>query len=100
MDLDELFSDVVTPVLDQMLRPGELDDVSAIPTPTGPWPGSEGTLLRVVAAGEPFHFWVWTPGVVEETPAELRARLASDLQDFIAESRFGWAELRPYPAPS
>jgi len=96
VDLDELFRAVVTPVLDQMLRPGELDEVSVTPAPTGSWPGSEGTLLRVVAVGEALHFWVPTPGVAAESPTELRARLASDLQDFIAESRFGWAELRGY----
>ena len=63
---------------------------------TGPWPPSEAVLLRVVVVGEAFGSWAWTPGQVDETAAELRARLASDLQDFIAESGFGWAQLRPY----
>ena len=95
-DVAELLSDVVVPVLDQLLRPGELDQVGLEPPVTGPWPPSEAVLLRVVVVGEAFGSWAWTPGQVDETAAELRARLASDLQDFIAESGFGWAQLRPY----
>ena len=56
-------------------------------------------LLRVVAVREELGVWLWTPGQVGESPAELRARLASDLQDHIAESRSGWAELRGYREP-
>ena len=100
MDVAELLSDVVTPVLDQLLRPGELDRVGLEPPLTGPWPPSVAVRVQVVVVGEAFHFWAWNPGQVEEGPAELRARLASDLQDFIAESRFGWAEQRPYVEPS
>ena len=100
MDEAELLRTVVTPVLDQLLRPGELQSVRVIPETDDDWPDSAEVSLRVVAVGEVFGFWVRVPGQVEESPAELRARLASDLQDFIAESRFGWAEQRPYPAPS
>ena len=96
MDVDELFRDVVTPVLDQLLRPGELDTVRLDPPVTGTWPPSVPVQLQVTAVGETCHSWAWDPGQVEETPAELRARLASELQDFIAESRFGWSELREY----
>ena len=99
MDLDELFADVVHPVLDQLLRPGELTSTSVMcPLPwSGPPLGD--VLLRVVAVREELGVWLWTHGQVEESPAELRARLASDLQDHIAESRFGWSELRPYREP-
>ena len=100
MGLDELFADVVHPVLAQLLRPGQLS--SAGVTCPLPWSGPPrgDVLLRVVAVGEEFGVWLWTPGQVEESPAELRARLASDLQDHIAESRFGWAELREYVEPA
>lgn len=100
MDLDELFRAVVAPVLDQLLRAGELDSVSiACPLPAV-GPPRRDVLLRVVAMGEEFSAWVWTDGQVEATAAEQRARLASDLQDHIAESRFGWGELRPYREPA
>ncbi|QXG74909.1 hypothetical protein KUM42_13740 [Modestobacter sp. L9-4] len=99
MDVAELLSDVVTPVLDQLLRPGELDQVELEPPVTGPWPPTVAVRLRVVVVGEAFGFWAWTPGQVEETAPELRARLASDLQDHVAESRFGWSQLREYREP-
>ena len=100
MDVAELFRDVVAPVLDQLLRPGELDGIRLDPPVTGAWPPSVSVLLQVTAVGETCHFWAWNPGQVDESAAELRARLASDLQDFIAESRFGWAEQRPHLDPS
>jgi len=96
MDLDELFSEVVTPVLDQLLRAGELDSVSiTCPLPASGPPRGD-VLLRVVAQGEAFGVWSWTHGQAEATAAEQRARLASDLQDHIVESRFGWGQLRPH----
>jgi hypothetical protein len=100
VDVDGLFRDVVTPVLEQLLRPGELDRVRIEPPVSGAWPPSVPVQLQVIAVGETCHFWAWNPGQVEETPAELRARLASELQDFIAESRFGWSELREYREPA
>ena len=100
MDEAELLRDVITPVLDQLLRPGELDSVTLTPSSSGPWPPPTSVHLQVVAVGEEFGVWLWAPGQAEESPAELRARLASDLQDHVAESRFGWAELREYAEPA
>ena len=99
MDEAELLRDVIAPVLDQLLRPGELDAVSLSPSTSGPWPPPTSVRLRVVAVGEEFGIWLWTPGQVTQTPAELRAHVASDLQDHIAESGFGWSELREYREP-
>ena len=39
----------------------------------------------------------WHQGQAAESAEDGRARLASELQDFIAESRFAWSELRPNP---
>ena len=100
MDLDELFSEVVTPVLDQLLRPGELESAGLTCPPPFSGPPLGDVLLSVVAGGESFGVWVWTHGQLEETAAELRARLASDLQDHVVESRVGWGELRPYREPT
>lgn len=52
--------------------------------------------LSLAVKGETFHFWVLTPGQAPESVAELRVRFASQLQDWIAESGFGWGELRPH----
>jgi hypothetical protein len=99
VDEAELLRDVITPVLDQLLRPGELEAVSLSPSTGGPWPPPAAVRLRVVAVGEEFGVWLRTPGQAAESPVELRARIASDLQDHISESRFGWSELREYREP-
>jgi len=99
VDEAELLRDVITPVLDQLLRPGELDAVTLTQSTSGPWPPATSVLLRVVAEGEEIGIWLWTPGQFAQTPTQLRAHVASDLQDFIAESRFGWSQLREYVEP-
>jgi hypothetical protein len=43
--------------------------------------------------------WLWSAGQAAESPVELRARLASDLQDLVAESRSGWSQLREHREP-
>ena len=50
--------------------------------------------LHVVACGEIFDFRIWSTDSPYDDAAELRARLTSDVLDWIAESRFGWAERR------
>ena len=35
---------------------------------------------------------------IDSSVTEWRNRLASNLQDFVAESRFGWGEWRSLPA--
>jgi hypothetical protein len=89
--LDELLSSVVTPVLGELLPDVDLQEIAVSAEPGG------AILLRVVAGGEPFGFWVHTPGRQPESPTELRHRLADQLQDHVAETRFGWGQLRPHP---
>jgi hypothetical protein len=48
-------------------------------------------------AGETFHISMWNVGEPVLSDADARERLASYLQDFIAESHFGRGELRAYP---
>lgn len=51
--------------------------------------------------GEPFQCEVFqTPAMDDWSTTQMAEKLASDLQDFIAESRFGWGQLRPYSFPS
>lgn len=51
---------------------------------------SEDLLLRVVVCGEEMGFWLDPPEDVDG----FTNRLRSELQDFVAESGFGWGELR------
>lgn len=51
---------------------------------------SEDLLLRVVVFDEEMGFWLYPP----EDASGFTARLRSELQDFVAESGFGWGELR------
>lgn len=48
-------------------------------------------MLEVRILGE--HQGIWGNG--DETAIEVYERVRSDLQDFVAESRFGWGQLRP-----
>lgn len=49
------------------------------------------TQLQVFVLGESCLAWV--DG--SESAEEVRARIRSDLQDFVAESTFGWGQQRP-----
>jgi hypothetical protein len=67
--------------------------VNRDPEFSGP-PSHTQLWLHVVACGEIFDFRIWSTDSPDDGAAELRARLTSDLQDWIAESRFGWGEQR------
>lgn len=100
---------VAAPVVTSMLTAEELEEL------TVRWgvDGHEGDVwVRVVAVGEVFQDWltspVWRRGEAGAQPldaAECAARLADHLQDWIAESRFGWGQRRisahvlPAPEP-
>lgn len=49
-------------------------------------------LLRVCTFSDSIGIWA---GGGRETAEELHERFRSDLQDFVAESTFGWGQLRP-----
>jgi hypothetical protein len=85
----DLLDEVVSPVLRVLTRAGELEAVTVERT------GGE-VRLELTLRGEIFRTTLWSPAV-EEAAADARDRLASDLQDFIAESRFAWSESRPWP---
>jgi hypothetical protein len=85
----DLLDDVVSPVLRALTREGELEAVSVEHV--------DGEVqLEVTLRGEIFRTTLWSPSV-EEAPADARDRLASDLQDFISESRFAGGDQRPWP---
>ncbi len=87
-DLATVVAEVVLPVLRRLARPGEVDDLSI------GW-NADGLGLRITMRGELFGEYLWADDL-PWSPVEARERLASNLQDFIAESRFGWGELREF----
>lgn len=92
MRLDELLGAVVAPVVAALLPDDDVEELSLYrEVDDGPH-----VVLRVVAAGETFRFFVRAPGQAPESADDLRHRLAEDLQDFVAESSFGWGQQRPH----
>lgn len=83
----EVVAEVVAPVVRGMTRPGEVDAVLV------GWVDRE-LRLELTLRGETFHGPLWAPGEPPWSAPAARHRLASDLQDFIAESTFAWGELR------
>lgn len=82
-----LLDEVVNPVLNKLLKEGELQGVH-IRRAKG------GDILAVVSAGgETFELLLWYAGC-EDTVEETRAGFYSELQDALAESSFAWGELR------
>lgn len=77
-----------------LVRPGEVErswiDVSLGGRGRRP---DGGEWWHVIVCGETFDFWLTPPELIESTE-ERADRLASDLQDRIAESRFGWGRQR------
>jgi len=96
--------DAVQPALREILTPAELAKTTtrvtwAPDSMTGlgrrqTMDGDESlrpeALLEIRTLGE--HKGVWVSG--EETVSEVCERVRSDLQDFVAESNFGWGQLR------
>lgn len=119
LDLRMVFASVVSPVLAELFDPGELEsaelDWREIRIPVVPdrvaqsgvyvsniqfgeidWTTEVNLVLDLTAVGEHFSFYLATP----ETPLDqidlpsISAELYSQIQDFIAESSFGWGQLR------
>jgi len=104
---DELMAQVVTPSFERMFKPDELSKFR-FELRQGPRESRvfsrEGGWVPVTYLG------VWRLELIdgasrtgislvqpwaEETEDEIRERLRSDLQDFIAESSFAWGQFRP-----
>ena len=91
---------VVEPVVRSLLTEGELEQITVSWAANGD-PGD--VWVHVVAAGEVFGCWMFSrswPGHGPDgdhtttTPQECAERLADQLEDWIAESRFGWGQQR------
>jgi len=73
----------------------ELDtfEVSSKPPEDYPFDGDFDLWLHLTVGEERFDLQLGEKGV-SETPEELIERIRSELQDWIAESRFAWGQLR------
>ena len=97
-DLDRVRVELVDPVLDALLLDGELDAVR-LEWASDPFATASGELLtiRVRARGEELQSYLWSPDWgVDETKKRIRRRLAGEVEDFVAESRFAWGQQRVY----
>ena len=97
-DLDRARVELVDPVLDALLQDGELDSV-LLEWASDPFATASGELLtiRIRARGEELQSYLWSPDWgVDETKKRIRRRLAGDVEDFVAESRFAWGQQRMY----
>jgi hypothetical protein len=83
----ELLRKVVLPSVESLFVAAEIDEIRLI---------SSDTECRVfiVAAGELAESIVWSDEIELWNAYDAREKLASEFQDFIAESRFGWGSLR------
>ena len=84
----------VVPVLNALFGKDEIDDVRVV-RESGERSEREIRLSVTVQGEESGHF-LWREGQAEESAEEMAVRLAGELQDFIAESRFAWGERRPW----
>jgi hypothetical protein len=87
----------IGPVLVGLLAPDEIEQVSVGRHQDPGDGGALQVLLSVTVQGEESRHYLWREGQVEESSEELRKRLAGEVQDFIAESRFAWGERRAWP---
>lgn len=97
-DLPGLIERVVLPVVRALVHDDEsVDGISLAWEGDPPTRGRSDLLLTITVEGETFRWIALTQAAPVEAEAAARSRLASDLQDFIAESGFARGQLRPHP---
>ena len=85
---DQVLAEIVTPALEVLTRPGEVTSVRV-------WDEDEFVMAEVRFGEERFASHAWQAGV--SPPDTWLGKFASDIQDFVAESRFAWGSWRDYP---
>lgn len=88
-DLDDIRARVALPVVASLVRPAELQHVDV------GWRQDELWVL-VRAAGETWQAPIWELYLAEpdETLADVAARLADRLEDWVCETGFAWGQRR------
>lgn len=98
VDIAKVQRDVVDPVLARMLKPGELERVNLKRGRYDHAPRSDENydelIVNLVVAGEMFGTAILYAEDDRGDLEAMRDRLVDHWQDFIAESSFGWGELR------
>ncbi|MGN6035769.1 hypothetical protein ACP6NG_10335 [Brevibacterium casei] len=87
---DQVMERIVRPAVDRILRDGELDRLDIIE-------GCSRNLIdvRITVGDEVFILPVTVPRADDdEEIADMAQHFFDMLQDFVAESSFGWGELR------
>ena len=95
-DIGELRRSVVDPVVSHMFDDDEVSQVDVYWSP-GAAAGHGSILVRIVACDEVYVGYLWDSSWERVSGKALARKLASEVQDFISESSFGWGELRPVP---
>jgi hypothetical protein len=85
------------PVVYDLLTDAELERVCVVHRLGEDAPDGPEAVLVVTARGEESQHSLWRLGQAEESAAAVRARIASELQDFVSGSRFGWGQQRRWP---
>lgn len=94
-EMQVLVDQVIAPAFAAMLRPGECTRVTL---EIGGVAGRQNATLTAEINAEEFVTFVSIPGQAHLSSENRRARLMSDLQDFLAEGTRTWGEFRPIPA--
>lgn len=92
-DLPSVLSDIVLPAIRGVLKPDETEDLR-LSVGNDPASGVWIAELQLSVRSEEFFDRVFDSAVADMSPAEWSERLASNLEDFVAESRFGWGQDR------
>ena len=83
---------VVEPVVASLLTDDELEHLAVHRGVDGE---PDDVWVVLTAAGEVFNGWLSQPGAEDDwTPQRCAEHLADGLEDWIAESRFGWGQQR------
>ncbi len=93
-DLDDFLHRVLIPVARSILTEKEFEDAWVSLEPDAFGPGTSVVWARVLAAGEAWAHAIWIPDQEDDTYVGLAERIADSLQDWIAESGFGWGQQR------
>lgn len=96
-DLPGLLERVVVPVVRALLPDESIDGIALTWEGDPPSRGRSDLLLTLTVENEMFRWIAVTQEAPRETVEAAQSRLASELQDFIAESGFARGQLRAHP---
>lgn len=91
-----VLSEIVAPALQQVLPDDPMAWLQLVRCSSpyaDPYATPDAVQLKFEVAGESFVYVVYDPKTFS-TADDARERLVSELADFVAESRFGWGQLR------